>query len=661
MKGPTSQQITAQEQDDGPKAARLAPEYTLEYLAACTDTDVQAFLRESSPNDLSCILYVASDALRDRLFANLSSAAQLEILDKMLCSPPESEEEVKDAVKVSVHTLAKLEAKGTVKVPREATGLSTPRVFQPGPIRPEDLPRQIQEYDLAGAILGLRASIRSLPPGKLRSVIQQVSNRDLTILVCAPPFDRDLMEFIGRGLSERAAEMFREDCEKWAGDEPLHYLEALRTLNRSITMAHESIPTEEEYARLKDLALRLWAYKDDEFRHVVKEHLSNEQLICPLLVLGGLNGPWAKRLQPLLSDKAWKLIQEDFEIITGLSYASSELFDRMFSLPSQLQEAGYPLPDPAKEPLSVKSSWFGKLFGLFSSKANSRKEAKAYPAAEYVEEPQSGTKHFSLFSALRQDFAEFWIPLHREICEGTKFEQMDWMQVANRCAPCTARLLKNASGWRTPEDIQRDVSMARSETLPQWKEHIRLAAMLGDAILLGTDAQSFAATLAKLSRGEVGVDGLMEHAQVRLAAYDEKLPISDDTTSFWKELGVESVGSLFKDSGKSKAPFVLSPCAPVADQLVTALAVRMACHREGFLFVEEVARTSGDSAITFVAEVITATSGSDREHLAQAYALKLRQVEENFELLENVLCLLMEPKKLKGLQQLLDAASRWRI
>lgn len=359
MKEPTSQPITSEEHSDGPEAVQFAPEYTLEYLAACTDTDVQAFLRESSPNDLSRIVYVASDALRDRLFANLSSAAQLEILDKMLCSPPESEEEVKDAVKVSVHTLAKLEAEGIVKVPRKASGLGTPRTFQPGPIRPIDVPRQILEYDWAAGLRDLRGAMHSLSPGEMRQILQRVSNRDLTILVCTSPFDQKLLEQIGRGLAPAAYEMIRADCEEWTDAEPLHDFIAYTTLKKAIDRIERARANAQDIAQFKTLGLRLMAYGDEEFQHVVKEHLRNELLVGLMRVLGGLNGPWAKRLQHVLSEAAWLFLQEDYGIVAEEPLTLVDV--HVFDLPKQLEKIGHPLPKPIKEPLTSKYPALGKL------------------------------------------------------------------------------------------------------------------------------------------------------------------------------------------------------------------------------------------------------------------------------------------------------------
>ncbi|MDO9632954.1 MAG: hypothetical protein Q7I92_13735, partial [Humidesulfovibrio sp.] len=370
-----------------------------------------------------------------------------------------------------------LEAEGTVKVPREATGLGTPRVFQPGPIRPEDIPQQILEYDLAGEILALREHIRGLSLRELRSILQEVSFPDLTILVCAPPFDRDLMEFIGRGLSERADEMFREDCERWTGDEPLHFFAAVCAIGGPIRRAYNSRPTEVDYARLKDLGLRLMAFGDEEFQHVVKEHLRNEHLLGPMLMLGGLRGPWARRVQPLLGEKTWQFIQEDYQLVVGDSFPLNDMFDTTLFLPNQLEELGHPLPAPIREPLTLRFPLLGKLVGWFWAKKNRCEPSGASTNESQDNEPPKQAQiaqSFSLFSAGPREFAEFWLPWQRAIHQHIGLSKMDWGRLAGLCDPCTAGILDQAQQWGKPEDIHKAVAAARAKTLPLWKDHIRL-------------------------------------------------------------------------------------------------------------------------------------------------------------------------------------------
>ncbi len=628
------------------QAALSLPDFTLEHLTSCTDAEVQTFLRECQSFDLGYMLHTASDALRERLFSNLSTTAQRWILEAMLLKPL-SAEDVQESVEACLRNLAKLEAEGTVKVPREATGLGTPRVFQPGPIRPEDIPRQILEYDLAGDILALREPIRGLSLRELRSVIQRVSFPDLTTLVCAPPFDRDLMEFIGSGLSARADEMFREDCEKWTGDEPLHYFAAACAFEGPIRRAYNSRPTEGDYARLKDLGLRLLAFGDEEFQHVVKEHLRNDHLLGPLLVLGGLRGPWARRLQPLLSEKAWQFIQEDYQLVADDSVSSFDLFDFATYLPDQMKEIGHPLPEPIPEPLTLKHPLLGKLVGWFWAKKNRCEPSGADSSESQDNEPPKQAQvaqSFSLFSAGPREFAEFWLPWQRAIHKHIGLSKMDWGRLARLCDPCTAGILNQAKQWGKAEDIHRAVEAARAETLPQWKDHIRLAAMIGDASIKEDNAQAFAATLVKGFGLDQDAEQLFASARARLDAYDERQAPSEDHVEFLEGLGIGPESSLFMNSGESTAPFVLSPFMPMADQIVTALAIHLACRREGFLFLEEAAKTSGDSAIAFVADVITSVSSHDAEHLAQAYTEKLRQVEAGFKLLEEVLALVVFSK-----------------
>jgi len=644
------------------EAATPLPDFTLEHLTACTDAEVQAFLRECYSFDLGYMLHTASEALRERLFSNLSTAAQRLILEEMLLKPL-SAEDVQESVEACLRTLAKLEAEGTVKVPREATGLGTPRVFQPSPIRPEDVPRQILEYDLAGEILALRDPIRGLSLRELRSVIQRVSNRDLTILVCAPPFDRDLMEFIGSGLSARAEEMFRQDCEKWAGDEPLHYFAAVCAFEGPIHRAYNSRPTEGDYAKLKDLGLRLLAFGDEEFQHVVKEHLRNEHLLGPLLMLGGLRGPWARRLQPLLSEKAWQFIQEDYQLVAGDSFPLDDMFDTTFFLPKQLEELGHPLPEPIREPLTLRFPLLGKLVGCFWAKKNRCESSVADNESQDNEPPKQAqiAQSFSLFSAGPRELAEFWLPWQCAIHKHIGLSKMDWGRLAGLCDPCTAGILNQVKQWGKPEDIHQAVAAARAETLPLWKDHIRLAAMIGEASIKEDNAQAFADTLVKGFGLALDAEQLLASARARLESYDEQYAPSQDHVEFLESLGVGPESSLFKNSGKSKAPFVLSPFMPMADQLVTALAIHLACRREGFLFIEEAAKTSGDSAIAFVADVITSVSDHDAEHLGQAYTEKLRQVEAGFELLGKVLTLVVFSKSGRELLQFLSGAAGERL
>jgi hypothetical protein len=127
----------------------------------------------------------------------------------------------------------------------------------------------------------------------------------------------------------------------------------------------------------------------------------------------------------------------------------------------------------------------------------------------------------------------------------------------------------------------------------------------------------------------------MAQARQRLAAYDERLPGPPDATGFFKELGLEDAESLFR--GPSKAPFALSPCAPLPEQAAEVLAIRLACRREGFLFIEEAAQTSGDSALAPAAEVVLAVDGNDQEHLALALDACRTRAEAAFGLLETVL------------------------
>lgn len=633
------------------------PDFTLEHLAACTDAEVQAFLRECYSFDLGYMLHTASEALRERLFSNLSTAAQRLILEKMLLKPL-SAEDVQESVETCLRTLAKLEAEGKVKVPREANDLGTPRVFQPGPIRPEDIPRQILDYDLAGEILALREPLRGLSLRELRSVLKEVSFHDFTLLVCAPPFDRGLMEFICSGLSARAEEMFREDCENWTGDEPLHYFAAACAFDGPIHRAYNSRPTEGDYAKLKELGLRLMAFGDEEFQHVVKEHLRNEHLLGPMLMLGGLRGPWARRVRPYYSEKAWQFIQEDYQLVAEDSFPFDDMFDATLFLSKQLEELGHPLPEPIREPLTLRFALLGKLVGWFWAKKNRCESSVADNESQDNEPPKQAqvAQSFSLFSAGPREFAEFWIPWQRSIHQHIGLSKMDWGRLAGLCDPCTAGILSQAQQWGKPEDIHRAVAVARAETLPQWKWHIRLAAMLGEAILREHDGQTFALALERFSGGSADARDLSAQAQARLAAYDDRLPISQAAAEFWKEMGGESGEQLFRNAGESKAPFVLSPFMPKADQLVLALAIHLACRREGFLFIEEAAKTSGDSALGFVAEVITAVDGSDLEHLAQAYQEKLRQVEAGFELLEKVLEQVCFSKSDGGLRRLLSGA-----
>jgi len=336
-------------------------DFTLEHLVTCEGKDVQAFLRESTTTSLSRILYVASDALRDRLLTNLSGTAQLVILDEMLCTPPKSAEEVQEAVEDALRTLAKLEAEGTLQVTRDAAGLSAPRTFKPGAMHTEDVPRQILEYDWAARLLDLRKPMRGLSLRELRSVITEVSNRDLTILVCTPPFDRELLKFIGRGLAERAYEMIREDCEKWTDADLLHYFIAYSTLEKAVGRAQRGRADAQDIARFKTLGLQLLAYGDEEFRHVVREHLSNQLLEVLMLVLGGLNGPWAKRLRRVLSEAAWPFIEEDYHILAGEPLQMMDVIPFVLDLPEQLVKLGHPLPAPIREPLTLKYPLLGTL------------------------------------------------------------------------------------------------------------------------------------------------------------------------------------------------------------------------------------------------------------------------------------------------------------
>jgi len=640
------------------QAAAPLPDFTLEHLTACTDAEVQAFLRECQSFDLGYMLHTASDALRERLFSNLSTTAQRWILEAMLLKPL-SAEDVQEAVEVCLRTLAKLEAEGTVKVPREATGLGAPRVFQPGPLRPEDTPRQILEYDLAGEILALREPIRGLSLRELRSVIQRVSFPDLTILVCAPPFDRDLMEFICSGLSARAEEMFRQDCENWTGEEPLHYFAAVCAFDGPIRVAYNSRPTEQDYAKLKDLGLRLLAFGDEEFRHVVKEHLRNEHLLGPLLVLGGLRGPWARRLQPLLSEKAWQFIQEDYQLIADDSVSPFDLFNVTSFLPDQLKEIGHPLPEPIREPLTLKYPLLGKLVGWFWAKKNRCESSGASTNESQDNEPPKQAQvaqSFSLFSAGPREFAEFWLPWQCAIHKHIGLSKMDWGRLAGLCDPCTAGILNQAQQWGKPEDIHKAIDAARAETLPLWKAHIRLAAMIGDASIKEDNAQAFADILVKSFGLAQDAEQLLASARARLEAYDERHAPSQENIEFMKSLGIGPESSLFTSDGKSKAPFVLSAFMPMAEQIVTGMAIYLACRKQGSFFLEEVAKTSGDSAIVFVADVITSVSEHD-EHLPQAYTEKLQQVETGFELLEQVLALVVFSKSGRELLQFLSGAA----
>ena len=649
-------QPEVQEEVKGPEASPPLPDFTLEHLAVCTDAEVQAFLRACTSFDLGHMLHVVSDALRERLFSNLSAAAQRFILEAMLLKPL-SAGDVQEAVEACLRSLAELAAEGTVTVRRETAGLGAPRVFRPGPLRPEDIPRQILAYDLAGEILALREPLRGLSLRELRTVIQRASNRDLTILVCAPPFDRDLMEFIGQGLALRADEMFRQDCEKWAGDEPLHYFAAACALDGPIRMAYNSRATGEDHARLKVLGLRLLAYGDEEFGHVVKEHLRNVHLLGPLLVLGGLRGPWARRLRPLLGERAWAYIQEDYQLVADDSVSPFDLFDVAFYLPDQLKELGHPLPEPIREPLTLRHPLLGKLAGWFWAK-RSRCKSSGPGATESQDAPTKPiAQSFNLFSAGPREFAEFWLPWQRAIHKHIGLPKTDWGRLGGLCDPCTAGILNQAKQWGKPEDIRQTVAAARAETLPQWKGHIRLAAMLGDASIKEDDAQAFAVALAKGFGLDQDAGLLLASARDRLAAYDERHAPSQDDAEFLEGLGLGPESSLFRNSGASKAPFVLSPFMPLADQVVTALAIHLACRREGFLFLEEAAKTSGDSAVGFVAGVITSVSGHDTEHLAQAYTEKLRQVEAGFELLAKVLASVVFSTSGHELLQFLSAAA----
>ncbi|WP_027177079.1 hypothetical protein [Desulfovibrio aminophilus] len=142
-------------------------------------------------------------------------------------------------------------------------------------------------------------------------------------------------------------------------------------------------------------------------------------------------------------------------------------------------------------------------------------------------------------------------------------------------------------------------------------------------------------------------DGLLAQARDRLAAYDEFHPLPQGVIDFMKELGAEEGDDLLR-GGESKAPFALSPDAPPPEQAVEILAIRLACRRAGFLFIEEPARTSGGSALAEVADVVNAVEGGDPDRLARALADAQRRGEAAFGLLETVLAavLFSTPEKL---------------
>lgn len=387
---------------------------------------------------------------------------------------------------------------------------------------------------LNGEILARRGPVRGLSLPALRALLGRVSNRDLAILVRTPPFDRDLLTFLGRGLAPAVFDMLRRDCDRWTGCKPGHLGEAVRALTEAL----------------------------DAVR--------------------GLEEPPAPR-RPLLARLA---------------------------------------------------GWFR---GRGRAASGDSEEPDARPEPEF--------RPFRLFSATPETFAAFWIPWHVAIRRAGP-DRRDWDRLARLCDVRTAGVLRRAGGFRAPEDVARAVAEARAAALPPWTEHVRMAALLGEALLREDDPRILAEALAARLPGR-DADGLLAQARERLAAYDEFHPLSQGVIDFMKELGAEEGDDLLR-GGESKAPFALSPDAPPPEQAVEILAIRLACRRAGFLFIEEPAKTSGGSALAEVADVVNAVEGGGPDRLARALADAQRRGEAAFGLLETVLAavLFSTPEKL---------------
>ncbi len=349
-------------------------------------------------------------------------------------------------------------------------------------------------------------------------------------------------------------------------------------------------------------------------------------LVCTPALDRGLLERLGQGLAPAMFD----MLRRDCEGWTGAEPA--HLAEAVQALRSALEVAR-----GVEELPAVRRSLRARLADWWSALRRPRTGAEA--ATEF--------RPFSLFSATPAGCAAFWIPWCGAVRRLGR-AGVDWPRLAGLCDPCTAGVLRTAGQWRGPADARRAVAEARDAVLPLWAAHIRLAGLLGEALLREDDPRVLAEALARdLPDPDAG--RLTAEARRRLAAYDERHPLPQGQADALKDLlGLDEEAAGLFGRGESKAPFALAPGAPPAVQAVEVLAIRLACRREGFLFIEEAAKTSGDSALADVAEVVAGVDGGGPERLARVLAARQEAAEAAFGLLADAseALVLAAPKQL---------------
>lgn len=335
-------------------------EYVSAHLNNMHPGVVRTLLHECSKDCLAVVALFADLKLRATLLGGLKPETQRAVLEEMYISSPKAAHELQRSLHAFLGALQPFDAASSVDVQAMVSGI-TSSCPPPGPIRPEDMPPQVHDHDWKEELRSVRQDMLALSARELRTVLQQVSNLDLCLVICVSPYDHELQAHIASGLSVAAAEMIAEDCEAGVEFEPLHVFTAYCDLKAALRQVAQMRPSPQELAGYRELGLRLLAYGEAEFRHVVAEHMSNEALIVLLVLLDGLDGTLARRIRPLLSKKAWEFFEEDYQILARNPLAREELQHALADLPEKLTAAGHPLPEPLAIPPESKPSLLGSV------------------------------------------------------------------------------------------------------------------------------------------------------------------------------------------------------------------------------------------------------------------------------------------------------------